>query len=272
MNIVGKILTFLILFMSICFLVIAFILGASQTRWKDLATNNRDRAQLLQTLLNDAKERQTGKERQLRAEAVARAQQLAQLNAELQYEKDARDRAVSELQAEKGISQERLVIMNRKTEMVAVQDNEIKQLRESQTRLTDEIAGLKVTVVSLNNLINETRIRAESLNQMNEDLSARLASASKIMASQGLDFDSPLVDTVPKLDGVVSYVKDDLIVFQLGTDDGLKEGHVVDVHRSGRFLGRARVTKADYNYSVARMVKEYQQAVVIEGDHVTTKF
>ncbi len=272
MNTVGKILTFFILVTSVCFLVIAFILGASQKRWKELAIVNRDRAQLLQQLVNSAKESQTGKERQLRAEAVARAQQLAQLNAELQYEKDARDRAVAQLQTEQGISQERLVLMNRKTEMVAVQDAEIKQLREMQTKLTDEIASLKVSVVSLNNLVNETRIRAETLNQMNEDLTSKLGVATKIMMSNGLDLDTPLVDVTPKLEGIVTYVSGELIVFQLGTDDGLKEGHIVDVHRSGRFLGRARVTKADYNYSVARMVREYQQAVVIEGDNVTTKF
>lgn len=272
MSTFGRILAFFVLFMSIVFLVISFILGASQLNWKEMAIANRDRANTLQRLLNSARETQTTKERQLRSEAVARQQQIAHLNAELQIARSSLDLAVRNYQTEQATSRERLTALSNAETRLSQQDRDIAELRNSQTRLTDEIASLKVNVVSLNNVVNETRLRAETLETINQDLSEKLAHSVKVLKSRGDDLDTPLVDVTPKLEGVITYVNNDLIVFQLGTDDGLREGHVLDVHRGGRFLGRARVTKSDYNYSVARMMKEFQQAAVIEGDNVTTKF
>ena len=66
--------------------------------------------------------------------------------------------------------------------------------------------------------------------------------------------------------------KFDYIAISLGTDDGIREGHTLDIYRNDRFIGKAVVTKADYNMSAARIDRDFLQAPVAEGDYVTTKF
>jgi len=46
----------------------------------------------------------------------------------------------------------------------------------------------------------------------------------------------------------------------------------LDIYRNDRFIGKATVTKADYNMSAARIDRNFLQAPVAEGDYVTTKF
>ena len=43
MNLVGKILTILILLLSVCFLMIGIMVNASHQNWKDLAIKNKER-------------------------------------------------------------------------------------------------------------------------------------------------------------------------------------------------------------------------------------
>ena len=43
MNLTGKILTFLILFLSVAFLVLAVMVGATHQEWKKIAKENKDK-------------------------------------------------------------------------------------------------------------------------------------------------------------------------------------------------------------------------------------
>ena len=99
-----------------------------------------------------------------------------------------------------------------------------------------------------------------------------LAVKTKVMKANGLSDDALTSHIPPKVDGVVARVKDNYIAISLGTDDGIREGHTVDIFRGDRFIGKAVVTKAEFNMSAARLDKDYMQAPVAEGDHVTTKF
>ena len=47
MNLTGKILTFLILFLSVAFLVLAVMVGATHQNWKEVANDNKQKLQLI---------------------------------------------------------------------------------------------------------------------------------------------------------------------------------------------------------------------------------
>ena len=75
------------------------------------------------------------------------------------------------------------------------------------------------------------------------------------------------------MEGVVlrTMLEQNLIAISLGGDDGVREGHTFDVYRGDRFIGKARVVKSRNNMSAAKLIPEFLQAPVAQGDYVTTK-
>ena len=68
-------------------------------------------------------------------------------------------------------------------------------------------------------------------------------------------------------DGVVLRTNDNLIAISLGAGDGIKAGDTATVFRGSKYIGRAQVTTAKTNMSVARMIDS--QSKVEEGDSVS---
>ncbi len=272
MNLMGKIFTLLIFFMSICFLVIAMMVGASHRNWKKAAADNKARADFAQTLLDQAKTKSTEKEKQLAAEQAARAAQLAQLETQLAIAEKNRDEKESQLRDQVVISTERLAALNSSERRLTQQDDTVERLQSENTKLIDDIAEQRTKVVSLTNQIYKVRGEIEGLEQMRDDLADQVTKNEKVMKALGIT-NTQLVDHIPKkLDGFVKGVRNNIIVVSLGTDDGLKQGHVLDVYRDKKFVGQATVSMVEHDSAAATITPEYLQRSVMEGDYVTTKF
>jgi vacuolar-type H+-ATPase subunit I/STV1 len=262
---------FIVFIMSIVFLVIAVMVGASHRNWKAVAEQNKQIAENAQRLLTAAKESQTKKQQQLQAEAVSRQQQISNLFTQVQVEKQSRDAKEKELAEQLVISQERLNRMELASRRVTEQDASIRQLQEDRKNLIDEVSLKRSEAVALQTQIFELKSTLELLEVTTSDLNEQLAKKTKIMKARGLNDESLTDEIEPKVEGIVMKVQDDLIVVSLGTDDGLRTGHTLDLFRGDKFIGKAIVSKAEFNMSAARVVTEFRQAVVREGDHVTTK-
>lgn len=272
MNLMGKIFTLLIFFMSICFLVIAVMVGASHRNWKEVATTNKTAADRFQALLDEAKNSSTEKDKLLNAERVARTFQLAQLESQLAVARQNRDDKETQLIEELAISQERLARMKEAENRLAEQDKEVNRLKEDNSKLTDDISAQRASVVNLTNQIYQKEGENSRKEQLTRDLSEQLAKKTKVMKANGLTDDELTKHIPPKINGIVQKVRDEILVVSLGTDDGLLKGHVLDIYRGDRYVGKAVVTIAQHNQSAARISPDFRQDVVQEGDHVTTKF
>lgn len=81
---------------------------------------------------------------------------------------------------------------------------------------------------------------------------------------------------VPKVRGIVSKTQrtagSQLIEVTVGADDGLKPGHTVEVYRGDRYLGRAEILKTEPDRAVGRILRQFQQGQIEEGDDVATRF
>ena len=271
MNPIGKILMFIVFIMSICFLVIAVMVGASHRNWKSVAENNKIIAENAQRLLTAAKESQTKKQQQLQLEAVSRQQQIAQLFTQVQVEKQSRDAKEKELAEQLVISQERLNRMELASKRVTEQDGTIRQLQDDRKNLIDEVSSKRSEAIALQTQIFELNSKLEMLEVTTSDLNEQLARKTKVMKANQLTDESLTDEIEPKVEGIVMTVEGDLIVISLGTDDGLRAGHSLDLYRGDKYIGKAIVSKAEFNMSAARVVAEFRQAVVRKGDHVTTK-
>lgn len=275
MNLLGKILVAFILVMSICFMVLAVMVGASQRNWKQQAQTNKQVADTYRRTITDIKTRSTELETLIETEKVARQQQLQQLFSQLEVEKSNRDAAIKQL-TEKIVENERLqqnvsTVQARLTQ----QEREVESLRDTNRNLVTDITAKRTEVIELTNLFNQTKQTLESLELRVMDMTSVVAKQEKVMRSAGLTVDS-LTDHIPsKVDGViveVSRIRDaENIVVSLGKDDGIREGHTMDIFRGDRFIGKAVVVKSEHDRSILRVAPEYRQATVREGDHVTTR-
>ncbi len=274
MNLMGKIFTLLIFFMSICFLVIAVMVGASHSNWKLKATINKAEAEKFRIAADSAKTKAGEMDKRLAAERAARAMQLAQLESQLKIALDQYYQKESQLKAELVISQERLRRMEQAEARLAQQDQEVSDLKSANAQLAADIADKFSLVRSLTNQRYELENQLDALQGLNKDLSADIAVRAKVMTHIGADKNMLTKDIVPKLDGIVTKTDDaaQLVAIGLGTDDGLRIGHQMDVYRGDKYIGKITVTKTDYNVSVARIIKDFMQDIVREGDHVTSRF
>ena len=274
MNLTGKILTLLIFFLSIAFLVMAVMVGATHRNWKEQATKNKTAADQTQRRLESVRVQSTKLEQLLNAERVSRTQQLAQIESQLADARQRYESKVDELRDTKVTGQQSLDNLRQSERRLKEQDETLKQLRGQNKTLIDDIAEQRRKVVNLTSQTFKLQSDVEKLGRMRMDLSEQLALKMKIMNAHGLSDDALTDHIPPEVDGVIVRIHNtrDLIAISLGTDDGLREGHTLDIFRGKRFIGKAKVVLAYPNQAACSLDKDFLQAPVAEGDYVTTKF
>ena len=273
MNLTGKILTLLIFFMSIAFLVMALMVGATHRNWKKQANDNKQRADQTASRLRSIQTRSNDLQKRLNSEKVARTQQLAQLESQLADVQQKLEVKVGELRDTKVIGQQALDNLKSSEKRLKEQDTEVAGLRALNKTLIDDIAEQRRKVVNLTSTSFDLQAQIEAMERLKMDLTEQLAIKSRIMDKNGLS-DTDLTDHIPpEVDGVVLKLgsNGDLVAISLGTDDGLKKGHTLDIYRGQRFIGKATVVLASPNQSAVRLDKDFLQAPVAQGDYVTTK-
>ena len=61
------------------------------------------------------------------------------------------------------------------------------------------------------------------------------------------------------------------IAVSLGSDVGLKAGHVMDVFRGTTYLGSIIIRETKPDQAVGQIIEEMQKGQIQQGDNVTTK-
>ena len=273
MNTLGKILTFLILIMSISFMILSILLGATHREWKKEAEEYRRQTQEHQRAAENARSMIGQKDTVLEVERVARQRQLAQLEARLKESVDAwRDRE-SKLRTEQANNADLLAKLNSTNQRLADQDKEVAELKEINSKLAADVANTLSLVQNLTNEKYELENQLYDLRKLQADLSASLAQKTRVMKRVGLTETDPTDHIPPALDGVVTKVADDrqLIAVGLGSDDGLRVGHELEVYRNNRYIGKIRITHTEFNHAVGQVIRDFMQDQVREGDHVTSR-
>ncbi|HMO83750.1 MAG TPA: hypothetical protein PKC18_02395 [Lacipirellulaceae bacterium] len=272
MTLLGKILTVCILVASLFLMFFGMTVYGLHRNWREdyLALNKR-----LQDAQADASAAVTKYENAaalLKAEYAASQQEVAKLEtARLDLTAQLTDiqAQVDELRAD------------RREAVAAVAATE-----ENNKRLSEEVSTLRQTARDA----QQARDRAfaqtlESTSELHfvagalqtarertEQLLGQLARSVGALREHGID---PEAEVVVRVRGKVSPTRraegGQLIEISIGYDDGLRPGQTVEVFRGERFLGRAEVLKADPDRAVARILREYQQGLIQQGDDVATK-
>ena len=276
MNLLGKIFTFFILLMSIGFLLLSIMLGATHRDWKEEAETMRARSTLLERQITEVKKTTTDKEKLLDTERASRSFQLAQLESSLKLARDNYEAKEAQLQKTLSESLQRLARMDEAERRLAGQDVEVKRYQTEIAAYIDEIAAQRQIVVTIQNRINELTVETQTLSTRNQDLSEQLSNSQRILKAHDLDENSLVAHIPPRVEGIVKATRltagADFVAINLGSDDGLRVGHVMDVFRGDRFIGKILITKTEFDVAVGQIDPKYKKDEMVEGDRVTTKF
>lgn len=272
MTLLGKIFTFVILIMSTAFGVLGMMVYASHRNWKEAAEEIKAKYTQNQNLVDQQKVRIADLELQIKREKVARAQVISNLYAErddLETQNAALTTERNSLRGQAAVLQEQLAQSSAK---VVDLDNQNQKLRNEKIKLIESVQQQQTAVVKLIDEIHQADYMKETLRERAEQLARDIADMNRVMVAFNLSKDSLTDHIPPAIDGEVTNVSKQtrgLVQISLGSNDGLKEGHQLDVLRGNVYVGRMRLTYVDANTAGGKMI--LQESPVRVKDKVTTK-
>ncbi len=272
MNLLGKIFTLLIFLMSIVFLVVALMVGASDRAWKQKAIEMNAKAQAAEASRAGIQASTQRLVKTLERERVARALQLSNLQSQLKQSQDQLAQIQTQLGASQDASQKRLDELEKANARVAQQDAQLAQLKDQNKKLVDDLANQFQKARNLQTQINEQKSAIASLEKDQADLANQLAKSQKVMKMLGVDENYNTAHIPAKVESVVTSVDDDgLFSVELGEDDGIRVGHQLVISRGSQYVGTGKVIMANDNKSIVQSVEGLMKAEVRRGDNVSTK-
>lgn len=278
MTLLGKFLAMLIFILSAAFMVLALAVNASHRNWRDVVLAP-------STGLKARVEVASRTNEQLRADAQ-------RTRAALDREQAARRTALAALQTQLDQIDQVLRASEASVQQLEAKNTELSQLDRSRAeelqRLTEETRKLREQIRSeqedRDTLFAETLQMTDQMNRLrgivqqqterNQQLLAQVSRYREVVEMKGIDINEPLDGAPPDRNGTILVVDRprNLVEVSIGFDDGLRDGHLLDITRAGQYIGKAMIRRTEPNRSVAEILKDYGTATVREGDRVDTSY
>jgi len=273
MNLIGKIFVLLIFVMSLVFMSFAVAVYGTHQNWKKAATAVEVKRKSAVADLQKAQEEKTALETEIQKERAAVRQSLGKLETEkneLQVERDA-------------LGKERDALMIKDKEAVAA----LYSAQQNLAKLTKEVEGLRgeirdaqgqrdkhfSRVVELTDQIHQTQGELKRLEERRVQLAAQVAAQGQVLNAHGLSKDTPVDGLPPQVRGKVLAVnRDNMVEISLGSDDGLRPGHTLEVFRGSKYLGRMEVLQATSDRAVGKILPGFKKGAIQKDDDVATRF
>lgn len=282
MTLLGKVFTVLIFIMSLVFMTFAVAVFATHKNWKMYVTNKTPNEQYDLGLIHQLA--------QLKEANVNLRAEMEELRSEAQREQAARRHAI-------GVLETKLTEVSNSLKLKEAElDETLSSQGEAAAALNvveQDRAALRIEVASLRSEIQRTQLDRDTqfanlvkstddlhsvrgflqnFKERNLQLVAQISNYKRVMDKMGWTPTMDVDEIPPKLDGIVTAVGErNLIEISLGTDDGLRVGHRLEVFRSNAYLGHAVVLKTDPDRAVAQVDEKTQRGLVKVRDRVATK-
>lgn len=273
MNFLGKILVVLIFIMSIFFMSFSFMVYMTQTSWQE-------KAETVQRELDNAKN--------LNREHLAKVNSLKTLRAS---ENAARTNAIALLEARLASSSQQMVRMSQ--ELTALQGQQAAQgaqvtgslqtlqterekvetLRQAMKTAQSERDQMFNEVVDLKNKVLELESIRQRLSDRELALRDQVSRQASVLRANDLSENDDISGVPPRTDGLIRDVdaNNKYVVMSIGSDDGMRQGHMLDVHRGEKYVSRVQITKTHPDRSIARVLDNYREDAIRRGDRVRTR-
>jgi predicted nucleic acid-binding Zn-ribbon protein len=273
MQMFGKVMVVAILVLSLIYMGMATAVYSTHTNWRDIVTNK------LKPQLQD-----------LRSANQNLKDQIQVLTENIDTEKKAHADAVAKLETEYDrLRAEHADLLGRYDGLVQSKDTAIAAMEGSEKTLADlrdKVGGLRDQVrnvekekdeqfqqmVDLTDKVLQSQTELDRLQNTNLQLVEQTGRLKKVVDRHGLNEFESEDNLPPKVDGVVTDVgPDGLIEISIGSDDGVRRGHRLEVYRANRYLGKIEIVKASPDKAVAKVLPEFRQGSIQEKDRVATR-
>jgi len=279
MTLLGKSFSVVILILSAVFMVLALAVNASHRNWRDVVVTGVDGQPGLKDQiesisrendqLRDSKDRiQSDLNREQAARRTALAALQTQLDA-LQTTLQASEQSVQQLTAQLTVLSQTDLSRAEELERLTAENSTLRsQIRtEQQDRDT-----LFTETLTLTDQMNTLRGFKQELEVRNQQLIAQATRYKEVMTSKGIDVNEPLDGAPPDRNGNILQIDrpSSLVLVSIGYDEGLRKGHLLEVTRNGRYMGKLKVRNTEPDRSVAEILDDYSEGILQEGDRVDT--
>ena len=205
-------------------------------------------------------------------------------------EKAAHLQALTKAENERDVLSKRATDLADEVKKEAVRlDEAAKGLQVSQQNLTDlrkENVALRDDIRNANkqtddqlklatqaeDKLNIANGQLADLKKRNEQLASDFAKANVLLRGVGMTYLDPPNKQPPMVRGQITAIdKEDRVEISLGSDDGLREGHTLEIYRGSKYLGRMQVLEAQPHRAIGMILKDFKQEAIRTGDEVATR-
>ena len=262
MNLIGKIFVGLIAVMSIVFFSLTLVLYASHKNWKEDSQKKQDQIAQVNQEKDKLTQAKADLEKEIEAQKTAYMKEIGALKSKSDaLEAENQTLTVQNDQLEKDLQA--------RVEVITANNSTINEYRTSIETLTNDLASAQqLRAVYLKNL-------ADTVANLYQSYS-RLGEALTVLNMKGLEPTPELYHETPPyaVTGTIEAIQDGgqgLLMISLGEDDGLKPSHTLEVSRGDTYLGRIEVVTVEPNRAVCKVLPQYRQGTMKEGDHVASQ-
>jgi len=279
MTLLGKSFSTVIFLLSAAFMVLSLAVSASHRNWRDeVLGDGASKPGLKKQIedigriniqLQDSEQRALAdldRERASRRTALAALQtQLDDLSSKLQ----SSEKAAGDLRAQNTVLAQTELNNTKLMEEVTSANSKLREQIRNEQQQRDELFS---QVLGMTNQVNQLRGFKNQLQDRNEQLLSQVARFIEVTESKGIDVHAPLDGAPPERNGNILQIDrpTSLVLVSIGRDEGLRQGHYLEVTRAGRYVGKLRVRKAEPDRAVAEIMKDYSDGILQEGDRVDT--
>lgn len=271
MNFLGKAFTVIILVMSIVFMAFSIMIFATHRNWKVAAEKYQSELQA-QVAKNEALE----KERNRTLEALAREQAARKTHVAVLATTAEMAKADLAEVTEQSNTYRQTLERTSAAHADTVKDYnrltvEVKEVRDELVRARKDRDEQYFASVKATDEVNGLRTQYDILALRHSQLSRDAAHYRTVLELNGLKPFADIAAIPPAVNGEVLESDNNYIEISLGSDDGLKAGHHIEVYRDNVYLGRAKIKRTAPDRAVAEVLLEFRKGVIRKGDRVATK-
>jgi chromosome segregation ATPase len=126
--------------------------------------------------------------------------------------------------------------------------------------------------LELTDQMNKLRGFKQQLEERNQQLMAQVTRFEEVVTAKGIDINAPLDGAPPERNGNILEIDrpSQLVLVSIGHDEGLRQGHFLEVTRRGRYVGKLKVRNTEADRAVAEILEDYSEGILQEGDRVDT--
>lgn len=286
MSFVGKVLIVVQVVLSLCFMAFAGAVYVTQENWQKkheaaaadvtrLTGDVANRDQLLAQARDEVKRVTDSSQQETdrwKREALNKTDLLAQKTNELNQVNAQKESILATARSKQTEAENR--------------EREAEVLRAQTIDLQTRVSGLAGELSATKDQLFSTNTEFGRLQTRYNDLFKKWSYLEDVVAKKGIDTDPAHVAAqtrpAPPVDGLVLETRlgatgrTQMVVISIGSDDGLRVGHELDVYRLGNgqdktlYLGKVKIIDVEADRAVATVTQLARNGNIEVGDNVTT--